>query len=61
MKAEDLHSYYCEECDEWTYIDELKWPEEVNCAHCATHEIYMSVPTYEKIRQRDKERMESGK
>lgn len=50
MKAEDLHSYYCEDCDEWTYIDELNLPGNIYCAHCSEANVNISAKDYELLR-----------
>lgn len=50
MTAEELHSYYCEECDEWTYLERLEHPGEVHCAHCGESNVNISAKDYELLR-----------
>ncbi|QII23602.1 hypothetical protein G3M80_03090 [Bacillus altitudinis] len=50
MTAEDLHSYYCEDCEEWTYIDELNHPGNIYCAHCGEANVNISAKDYELLR-----------
>lgn len=51
MTAEDLHSYYCEDCEEWTYLERLEHPGEVHCAYCGVADVNISPADYEKLKE----------
>lgn len=50
MTKDELHSYYCEDCEEWTYIEELKYPNGVHCAHCGTEGVSISLEDYNRLK-----------
>ncbi len=50
MTAEDLHGYYCEDCEEWTYLDRLERPGNVHCAYCGEADVKISAKDYELLR-----------
>ncbi|MEC1268960.1 hypothetical protein P9C27_10485 [Bacillus vallismortis] len=45
----EMHSYYCEDCEEWTHIEVLKYPNGVHCAHCGTEGVSISSEDFKKL------------
>ncbi|ODB74160.1 hypothetical protein [Bacillus velezensis] len=49
VNKEELHGYYCEECEDWTYIENLEYPSNVHCAHCGFQSVAINSNDFKKI------------
>ncbi len=49
LKKEELHGYHCDDCDEWTFIKNLKYPASVHCAYCGVQGFAITSEGLKKL------------
>ncbi|OLG10973.1 hypothetical protein B4123_2661 [Bacillus paralicheniformis] len=49
VNKEELYGYYCEDCEEWTFVERPEYPDEIHCAFCGIQNVAINSDDFRKL------------
>ncbi|MCD2526105.1 hypothetical protein ABC970_17575 [Bacillus licheniformis] len=55
VNKDELFQYYCQDCEEWTFLESPEFPSEIYCPFCGIQNVAIDSDDLRKLEETIKE------